>query len=152
MQADTFIFDDDLAPYMSDRAAGPATEPGFDEAAYLKANPAVVEALAKKEIPSALYHYRVHGKKTAAAPAAPAPAEPAPVANGKPSANNVDTIFLSHSGAVFVVGWADDQDNPIRRIRVSNAAGAVDIGGPQLTRYRRRDVEAAMSADGSRSF
>jgi GT2 family glycosyltransferase len=155
MPLEKFIFDDDLAPYMSGRSAEEPGAPGFDEESYLRANPEVVEALANKQIPSALYHYRVYGKKAAAAPPAlrvAPPPEPLPVPDARASANNVDTIFYSHSGAVLVIGWADDFDNPIRRIRLSTASGTVDVAGPQLTRFRRRDVEASMSVDGSRPY
>src|SRR5712664_1489761 len=104
MEPDKFIFDDDLAPYMSGRTTDESGAPeGFDEDGYLKAHPEVVEALANKQIPSALFHYRVYGQKSAVmAPAPPVEAPPAP--DARPSANNIDTLFCSHSGAVFVVG------------------------------------------------
>ncbi len=118
----------------SARATGP-----FDERTYLDENPDVAAALAEGHLPSALFHYRLFG---------PGAALPDPGALPRASevlASNVEAVLTTRSGAIFIIGWADDRAAPLDRITIEFASGRrVEWSATALARFRRADAEAAL--------
>lgn len=137
---------EDDAPLSSDPL--PEDE-GFVEAVYLRAFPDVVEAIERQELACGLDHYRLAGKAErrlqrpeyrAHLALTQMAARPTPV--NAPSVS-VDALMVSESGAIFLVGWADDRHDVLVETTVSFASGA-KRSWLRAPRVRRIDVEEAL--------
>jgi GT2 family glycosyltransferase len=139
-------------------------EPEFDEIGYLAAHPEVAEAIANGHIPNAQFHYRLFGRHHQPQPPPEsqvihleAPVEAtveAPAAAVQSIAANIDTLLISASGAMFLIGWADDRGDPLAALRLvpHRNGSAVEMSAPAIARFRRRDTEAALAVDGHHHF
>ena len=140
----------------------PRIPPEFDEKEYLRQRPEVAEAIAKGHLPNALFHYRLFGAR--ARPDAPIVQQPVPgqddgaelkrrsnsavVVPKSFGPSNVDVVITSTSGAVFVIGWANDRYAAINQVTVEFENGEVsECPGDRLARFRRADAEAAVGIE-----
>lgn len=137
---------EDDAPISSDPLS---EDEGFDETSYLRAFPDVVEAIERQELASGLDHYRLAGKAEGRlqrpeyrAQLIPIQATAHMMRVNAPAAS-VDALMVSESGAVFLVGWADDRHDPLVETTVSFASGA-KRSWSRVPRLRRVDVEQAL--------
>src|SRR4051794_4239944 len=130
---------EDLSSYLPDFEAG-GKEFVFDESAYLAANPDVAEKVARRELSSGHFHYLHHGKS-----------ENRPL-HANSERGNIDAVVCTASGSVFLIGWAEEALSKVRLIRVATSNGSIDIPAARLIRFRRADVETALSFDGARHF
>jgi GT2 family glycosyltransferase len=143
------------ASYLAPGESG--TELEFDEAAYLRAFPDVAEAIDRGDLTSGLEHYLRAGRgerrllrpeyfrqmaqiRAAAAVAVPTVAQPAKSA--VPAAS-IDAFVVAESGAVFVVGWVDDQHNPLVAVSLGPERRAWTL----FPRLRRQDVEVSLQGN-----
>jgi hypothetical protein len=134
----------------------------FDEDAYLLANPDVLESVAANEFPSAYHHYLLHGRQERR----PLHGNSAERRNclvrskrsaGKSAARgelraSVEAVMLSPRGGLMVVGWVDDMSASLDWIKLSGAGWYMTLTANRAARFRRSDVEAALSAVGMHSF
>jgi GT2 family glycosyltransferase len=65
---------------------------------------------------------------------------------------SVDTVVMSEDGALFVVGWLDDEEDPAAAMRVSGPGWHATIEGKALARVRREDVEGVLQKGGRACF
>ena len=135
-------------------AIDPELEGSFDEYSYVRAFPDVAQAIERGELASGLQHYVLAGRaegrlqdpqylqqiirysELAEAAASVVTEAPAP-------ATSIDAFAVSDSGAVFLVGWADDRYNKL----VAISAGPQQSGSrdwTSLCRLRRSDVETVV--------
>jgi GT2 family glycosyltransferase len=59
--------------------------------------------------------------------------------------SNIETVVLSSSGAILILGWAIAHSVAIKKISITTPAGACIFAGAELGRSRRKDVEKAVS-------
>ncbi len=137
-------------------ASLPDIEGNFDEDAYLRAFPDVAQAMERGELTSGLQHYLLAGR---AERRLQDPhyveqiirdcniVEASASAMGEPEAPgaSIDAFSVSNSGAVFLVGWADDRYNRLVAISAGPAQSA-SRDWTRLCRLRRSDVEAAVQS------
>jgi GT2 family glycosyltransferase len=141
----------DLASHVA--VIKPDIEGNFDEHTYIRAFPDVAQAIDRGELESGLQHYllagRAEGRLQAPqylhriiqdcdvvdAPMSVVAPRPAP-------ASSIDAFAVSDSGAVFLVGWADDRFNRLVAISAGPARSGVRDWAQQC-RVRRPDVETA---------
>jgi len=134
----------------------PDIEDSFDEDTYVRAFADVAQAIERGELASGLQHYlksgRLEGRlqdpqylkriiQDCDVPPAPVSVVPEPKA---PSAN-IDAFVVADSGAVFLVGWANDGYNPLVAISAGPEQSA-SRDWTKLCRLRRSDVETALQA------
>lgn len=130
---------------------------GFDEVTYLRAFPDVLDAVDRGDLVSGREHYVHAGKSEGrlekpeylrllpadehddAAHAAHAAASSAP-------AVSADALILSRSGAILLLGWADDRNNPLTGITVM-ASGKPYSVWTRFPRLHRPDVGRALDGD-----
>jgi len=134
----------------------------FDEEAYLQANPDVLLSVGAAEFPSAYHHYLLHGRK-----------ERRPLHGNSPDRRNclvrhrrasdktvsnsefrcsVEVALMSPRGGLMVVGWLDDMTVSLEWLKLSADGWHMTLTPNRLARFRRTDVEAALSAAGTHSF
>jgi GT2 family glycosyltransferase len=134
-------------------------DPDFDESAYLRAYADVAAAVQRGELSCGHDHYLLAGKAERRLEQAlyrhylnldrnvltdfKSAAEPAHAPEV-----SVEALIVSTSGAIFIVGWTDDRDNPLVAItlRVGQGASHTCTSFPRL---RRRDAEASLHFTGS---
>ena len=144
----------------------------FDEQEYLRHHPEVAEAVAAGHLPNALFHFRVFSTKPGQQNGADAQSErdtspdaqpgsqliePVPSRDTTPAIAkslgpaSVDAVVTSPSGAMFVIGWAADRQNPLHKILVQFENGrSREWPGSQLIRFRRTDAEEALGLEPTR--
>ena len=148
-RAKAVSLDQDIRPMADEpdpsEAAEDPIDPGFDEAAYLRAFPDIAEAVRRGALPSGLAHFRASGKgegrldkpeyrvlrETNAGPAAP------PV--------TLDTLTVSRSGAVLMTGWTDDRYDALTEISLETRDGA-RAAWTIFPRLIRPDVQRAIDS------
>jgi GT2 family glycosyltransferase len=145
---------DELSSRVPDYA--PKIEASFDEDSYIRAFPDIAQAVERGDLVSGLEHYLTAGRAErrlqdphylhqlirdygVAQVASPEAAE------SEAPANSIDAFAVSDSGAVFLVGWADDRYNPLVAVSAAPAQSA-SHDWTQLCRLRRPDVEAAVKS------
>ncbi|OYV38831.1 MAG: hypothetical protein B7Z81_04090 [Acidocella sp. 20-61-6] len=131
-------------------------EPGFDEETYLRLNPDVRLAVASAVFRSGRDHYERFGRREGRPLRAPgaalrnrivlqgdldAPRELAKAAEGA-----VDTVRLSTSGGIYVVGWVNDAIDRLESIDLYFSAWSISLDAASLARLRRPDAEAALAS------
>ncbi len=141
----------------------PPTVPDwFEERAYLEANPDVAAAVAEGELESGYEHYAGIGwqEKRALFIAGSEPsgrllmAHPtSPLTSGAPEVRcDVDTMLVSVSGGIFVVGWVDDSTAQIEFVRLCGPDWSYIFDAASLLRIRRADVDAALDSGNPHSY
>lgn len=129
-----------------------SAEDGFDEAIYLRLNPDVRQALAAGAIGSAREHFEHHGR----AEGRPYKlidkahrnrvilAGNAEAAARTKRAGAIESVRISETGGIFVIGWADDAADPLDSIDLYCGGWSVCFDAAALARSRRIDVESAL--------
>jgi GT2 family glycosyltransferase len=129
------------------------TVDGFDEETYFKFNPDVRQAVAGGAFRSGRDHFDQFGRAegrpykrvdprarnrviVTATTRAAAASKPAPCA--------VESVRLSSSGGIFVIGWADDTADPIASVELYFLGWSAAFDGASLARSRRMDVDSAL--------
>lgn len=145
----------DAADHDAAGHAGAPEDADFHEAVYLQAFPDVMEAIERQELTSGLDHYRMAGRAEGRLqrpeylsqlyPVVVEEAAPVPPRAARAPAVSVDAVVVSVSGAVFLVGWADDRNDPLIETTVRFASGARH-SWRQFPRLRRLDVEEALNS------
>jgi len=126
----------------------------FDEAAYLLAYPDVATAMQRGEVRSGYIHFVRYGIREGRMPPGLG-TEPrnrlipfAPTTESKATnlylAQSFETLTVSRSGGVFIIGWIDDSASPVDCIRVVGPEWRLTFDGAALARIRRYDVEEAL--------
>jgi GT2 family glycosyltransferase len=136
---------------------------GFDEAAYLAANPDVTAAVTSGEYRSGYFHYLSVGWREKR-PLFEAGSEPrgrlirtlpklaVPLASSIEVQLTVEAVLVSDAGGLLVVGWLDDADVPLDYFRVTAAGWYYTFDLSSVVRFRRRDVEAAIGSSRVHGF
>jgi hypothetical protein len=134
----------------------------FDVEAYLQANPDVRLSVAAKEFESAFHHYVLHGRKEGR----PLSVESADKLNclirDRPAGDvssgtsevrfSIEVVMMSPRGGLMVVGWLDDMSVALEWLKISSDGWHFTLTPDRLARFRRTDVESALSAVGIHSF
>ncbi len=134
----------------------------FDEAAYLRAYPDVAAAIVRGDVRSGYLHFIHYGLREGRTPPG-LRQEPKNrlirfSTGGGPShglahlAHHFESLMVTRSGGVFVIGWMDDSLSPVDCIRIIGGGWRLAIEGSALARVRRRDVEDALSSHGNHAF
>jgi GT2 family glycosyltransferase len=143
----------DVAPPATVKVSFVPDDGGFNEEIYLKFNPDVRQAVAAGAFASGRDHFNQFGRAegrpykivdrharnrvlVAAATRRMEGAKPAPCA--------VESIRISTSGGIFIIGWANDAADPVDSVELYFIGWSVAFDGATLARCRRVDVEAAM--------
>jgi hypothetical protein len=134
----------------------------FDEEAYLLANPDVLDSVGAAEFASAYHHYVLHGRKEGRPLHGKSQErrnclvrhrrtsdKPAPQSDFRCS---VEVVLMSPRGGLMVVGWLDDMAVALDWIKLSGKGWHMTLSPNRLARFRRTDVEEALSAVGMHSF
>ncbi len=123
--------------------------PSFDEALYLRAYPDVALAVERGELPSGQDHFRLAGKAEGRLFRSEY-REQVLLAGGSGQGfksgptTSIDRLVVSASGAIFLVGWADDARRTLTEITLY--ADNHRRVWRAFSRLRRADVEAAVGA------
>ncbi|MGC1296647.1 MAG: hypothetical protein WA869_16545 [Alloacidobacterium sp.] len=136
---------------------------GFDEAAYLAANPDVTAAVTSGEYRSGYFHYLSVGWRekrplfaTGSEPRGrlirTLPKLAVPLASSIEVQLTVEAVLVSDAGGLLVVGWLDDADVPLDYFRVNAAGWYYTFDLSSVVRFRRRDVEAAIGSSRAHGF
>jgi GT2 family glycosyltransferase len=136
---------------------------GFDEAAYLAANPDVTAAVTSGEYRSGYFHYLSVGWRekrplfeTGSEPRGrlirTLPKLAVPLASSIEVQLTVEAVLVSDAGGLLVVGWLDDADLPMDYFRVTVAGWYYTFDLSSVVRFRRRDVEAAIGSSRTHGF
>ena len=136
---------------------------GFDEAAYLAANPDVTAAVASGEYRSGYFHYLTVGWRekrplfeTGSEPRGrlirTLPKLAVPLASSVEVQLTVEAVLVSDAGGLLVVGWLDDTDIPLEYFRVTAAGWYYTFDLTSVVRFRRRDVEAAIGSSRAHGY
>lgn len=144
----------ELASRMPDNK--PDIEGSFDEKAYVRAFPDIAHAIERGELASGLQHYLLAGRAEGRLQApqyvsqilqeSEIDEEAAPVVmEPEAPATSIDAFAVSDSGAVFLVGWANDRYNHLVAISAAPQQSA-SRDWTQLCRLRRTDVETAVQS------
>jgi GT2 family glycosyltransferase len=136
---------------------------GFDEDAYLDANPDVAAAVTSAEYRSGYLHYLAVGWREKR-PLFRLGSEPrhrlirtlpriaAPVSSSIEVQLTLEAILVSDGGGLLLVGWLDDSDVPLEYIRIASAGWHYTFDASSVVRCRRRDVEAALGSSRMHGF
>jgi GT2 family glycosyltransferase len=130
---------------------------GFDEAAYLAANPDVTAAVTSGAYRSGYFHYVTVGwreKRPLFEPGSEPrgrlvrtlPKLAVPLASSIEVQLTVEAVLVSEAGGLLVVGWLDDADVPLEYFRVAAAGWYYTFDLSSVVRFRRRDVETALGS------
>lgn len=136
-----------------------STGGAFDEDTYLRLNPDVRLAVASGGFHSGRDHYERYGREEGrpimmlqggvrgrvVMTAAP----DSRYEKGRLPAAAVDVVRLSHSGAIFVVGWVNDVNDRLDSLDLYFSNWSLSLEGSSLARERREDAEEAL-ANGAR--
>jgi hypothetical protein len=127
-----------------------AAEAGFDELLYLRSFPDVVGAIERGDVTSGWHHYMTYGRaegRLQSPPYRKAMSVDIVLDRQVPTlpAHSIDVVVVTRSGAVFIVGWADDRVIPLTAVSVGLQRGMIR-SWPRFPRLRRPDVEAAVAA------
>ena len=153
-------FWDTAASPDSTRAAD-VFDDGFDEDAYIRANPDVAVAVLSGAVTSARDHFLMWGRH-----------EQRDLAFGvndvrdqlistqgvdglQPQSSihhSAEAVIVSRSGGVLVLGWIDDATRPMECITVVGPGWRVTFDAVALTRRTRADVAEALGRDGAYGF
>jgi GT2 family glycosyltransferase len=137
-------------------------EPGFDEEMYLRLNPDVRLAVAGGIFRSGQEHYERFGRREGRPLRAPEaslrnrivlqgdPDVPRELAKAPEGA--VDTVRLSTSGGIYLVGWVNDAIDRLDSIDLYFSAWSVSLDAAGLARLRRPDAEAALASSSRHAF
>lgn len=157
------IFGEQLWDAVEPSSASIVPPDGFDEIAYLEANPDVAAALDRRELASGYQHYVNQGweEKRPLYPVGTEPRDrfvytlPTSIrASGKAAAApvHVEAMLVSQSGGILVVGWLDDIAAPMDHIRISGLGWFYTFNAASVVRFRRGDVEAALGSSRNHPF
>src|ERR1700722_15123155 len=126
----------------------------FDEETYLRLNPDVRLAVAAGAFRSGLEHFQRYGGgegRLLARPERLAPdrvvfTTPPEVRRGtlKPPSCAIEMVKLSPAGGVFLLGWVDDELDPLESVDLYLSNWLTSFDGASLGRLRRQDVEEAL--------
>jgi GT2 family glycosyltransferase len=136
---------------------------GFDEAAYLAANPDVAAAVSSGQYRSGHLHYLSIGWRERRPLFEPGseprgrlirtlPKLASPVDGAVEVQLTVEAILVSDAGGLMVVGWLDDADSPLEYFRVAAAGWQYSFELSSIMRIRRPDVEAAVGSTRMHGF
>jgi GT2 family glycosyltransferase len=134
-----------------------ASAVAFDEEIYLRLNPDVRQAVAGGNFRSGRDHYERYGR-TEGRPfrLSPAAVRDRVVLTGNPDAPRdkpkigggaVDSVRISQSGGIFVVGWVNDALDRLDSLELYFANWTITFEGANLARLRRQDAEMALGAN-----
>ena len=148
-------------PALQPEPAKPAP-PHFNEELYLRLNPDVRLAVAAGNFSSGREHFDRYGRAEGRPFLPPGSIPPGRVrfsANpdnmherAKPPACAIDTVKISHSGAILVIGWVNDALDRLDCLELYFAGWSVSFGGPSLARVRRADAEAALANGATHAY
>lgn len=154
------IFDDGCGDCEPQLAGKPPD--WFDEEAYFRANPDVLESVTAKIFPSAYHHYVLHGRqerrplfgdsierRNCLVRTQPAIDKSAATSIFRAS---VDNVNISPNGGILIIGWVDDSLSPMECIRISSEGWYINLTANRAARIRRLDVEAALNTAAIYSF
>jgi GT2 family glycosyltransferase len=144
------------------RDAGDKAGVAFDEEIYLRLNADVRQAVAGGTFRSGREHYEHFGRNEGRPFRAPANmvrdrivisgnSYAASGASLVPAAA-VDTIKISHSGGIFLVGWVNDALDRLDSVDLYFSGWSISFDGKNLARLRRPDAEAAMGQGAAHSY
>ena len=144
------------------RDAGDKAGVAFDEEIYLRLNADVRQAVAGGTFRSGREHYERFGRNEGRPFRAPANvvrdrivisgnSYAASGASLVPAAA-VDTIKISHSGGIFLVGWVNDALDRLDSVDLYFSGWSISFDGKSLARLRRPDAEAAMGQGAAHSY
>ncbi len=143
-----------------DRRTARQASRSFDERAYLLANPDVAAAIVRGEVASGQDHYFRYGAAEARDPFNP-DLDPAGqviltttafAADAAHLTHFLETIIISRSGGIFIVGWIDDSSSALERVRLTAPGWRLSIDESSIARVRRADVEDALGKPIAHSF
>jgi len=132
---------------------------GFDEITYLRAFSDVLDAVDRGDLTSGYEHYRQAGKlegrldkpeyRLLLAGDDRQPLAPAARATTTTPSVSTDTLVISRSGAILLLGWADDRGNALTGITVMSGGKPYGVW-TSFPRLRRVDVGRAL--DGAADY
>jgi GT2 family glycosyltransferase len=130
----------------------PVSDNPFDEDIYLRLNPDVRQAVTVGAFRSGREHFERYGRAEGRPWVRPeSVVRDRVVMTGRPvrqvltaPAASVDTVQVSPSGALFVVGWVDDAQDPLESIDVFVTSWSVSFDAATLGRLRRIDAEGSL--------
>jgi GT2 family glycosyltransferase len=134
----------------------------FDAEAYLGANPDVAQEVASGKFESAFDHYMRHGRDERR-PLRGSSREPhnklirtqraaGVQASAQELRASLEVLMLSPNGGMLLVGWVDDTVSPLDFITVSGSGWYLTLNDSRVARFRRTDVEAALSTTRQHAF
>jgi len=128
--------------------------PAFDEEIYLRLNPDVRLAVTAGGFRSGRDHFERYGRAEGRPFVLPgAMARDRVVMVGSPGAVReqpknpacaIDAVKISHSGAIFIVGWVNDALDRLDSLDLYFAGWSISFDAKSLARLRRKDAEAAL--------
>lgn len=134
----------------------------FDTEAYLLANADVRRSVAAKEFESAYHHYVLHGRKEGRPLSVDSPDKMNCLVRERPASDvgastsdvhfSIEVAMLSPRGGMMVVGWVDDMSIALEWLKMAGDGWHFTLTPNRLARFRRTDVESALSAVGAHSF
>jgi hypothetical protein len=140
---------------MVTKDASPAAEQCFDDAGYLLTYPDVAEAVRRGICQSGYDHYISVGFREGRAcggfPQGPRNkvmaglAPTAALVSGNPPMASMETVAISTSGGLLLIGWVDDAFAPLDCIRLVGPSWQMVIDAAKLVRTRRTDVEQVLN-------
>jgi hypothetical protein len=144
------------------RDAGDKTSVPFDEEIYLRLNADVRQAVASGMFRSGRDRYEHFGRTEGRSFRVPAGvvrdriliASNPDAGSGTAAvpAAAVDTIKISHSGSILLVGWVNDALDRRDSVDLYFSGWSISFDGKSLARLRRPDAEAAMGYGAEHSY
>ena len=142
-------------------APQPETGKHFNEDIYLRLNPDVRLAVTAGNFSSGREHFERYGR------AEGRPFLPAAMPRGrvsvsanpdktrehvKPPACAIDSVKISASGAILLIGWVNDAQDPLDCLELYFAGWSVSLDSAALARVRRPDTEAALATGATHAY
>ncbi len=141
--------------------AMPSPDDGFDEKAYIRANPDVAVAVLSGAVPSARDHFMNWGRQehrdlTFGANDTRDQLIPthgaADIQLHSSIRHSAEAVIVSRSGGVLILGWIDDVSRPMDCITIIGPNWRVTFDSAGLARRTRPDVAEALGRHGDYGF
>jgi GT2 family glycosyltransferase len=140
---------------------GNKTAAPFDEEIYLRLNADVRQAVASGTFRSGRDHYDRYGRKEGRPFQVPetvvrdrifTAGNPDAGGLATPPAASVDTVKISHSGGIFLVGWVNDTLDRLDSVDLYFSSWSISFDSKSLARLRRPDAEAAVGKGAEHAY